>query len=109
LCYAPQYGAAKDPVNLAGMLAENVLNGDMPLADWRQLGTNNALLLDTREPPEFDAGHIPGRRCARGSPSYRRTARSGSAAASGSERTTQRDSWRNTDTAKQPARRLYNV
>jgi len=34
LCYAPQFGAAKDPVNLAGMLAENVLNGDMPLADW---------------------------------------------------------------------------
>jgi NADPH-dependent 2,4-dienoyl-CoA reductase/sulfur reductase-like enzyme/rhodanese-related sulfurtransferase len=60
LCYAPQYGAAKDPVNLAGMLAENVLNGDMPLADWRQLGTTNALLLDTREPAEFDAGHIPG-------------------------------------------------
>jgi NADPH-dependent 2,4-dienoyl-CoA reductase/sulfur reductase-like enzyme/rhodanese-related sulfurtransferase len=60
LCYAPQYGAAKDPVNLAGMLAENVLNGDMPLADWRQLGTNNALLLDTREPAEFDDGHIPG-------------------------------------------------
>jgi rhodanese-related sulfurtransferase len=60
LCYAPQYGAAKDPVNLAGMLAENVLNGDMPLAEWRQLGTNDALLLDTREPGEFDAGHIPG-------------------------------------------------
>ena len=34
LCYAPQFGAAKDPVNLAGMLAENVLNGDMPVADW---------------------------------------------------------------------------
>jgi NADPH-dependent 2,4-dienoyl-CoA reductase/sulfur reductase-like enzyme len=33
LCYAPQFGAAKDPVNLAGMIAENALNGDMPLAD----------------------------------------------------------------------------
>ena len=41
LCYAPQFGAAKDPVNLAGMLAENVLNGDMPLADWkRQMAVN---------------------------------------------------------------------
>ena len=37
LCYAPQFGAAKDPVNLAGMLAENVLNGDMPVADWLEL------------------------------------------------------------------------
>ena len=40
LCYAPQFGAAKDPVNLAGMLAENVLKGDMPLAEWAaQKGT----------------------------------------------------------------------
>ncbi len=60
LCYAPQYGAAKDPVNLAGMLAENVLNGDMPLADWGRLGMTDALLLDVREPNEFAAGHIPG-------------------------------------------------
>ena len=34
LCYAPQFGAAKDPVNLAGMIATNYLDGDMPLADW---------------------------------------------------------------------------
>ena len=59
LCYAPQFGAAKDPVNLAGMLAENVLNGDMPVADWSQLDTTDALLVDVREPHEFDAGHIP--------------------------------------------------
>ena len=60
LCYAPQYGAAKDPVNLAGMLAENVLNGDMPLADWQQLAQMRALLVDVREPDEFAAGHVPG-------------------------------------------------
>ena len=59
LCYAPQFGAAKDPVNLAGMLAENVLNGDMPLADWLELDRTDALLLDVREPDEFDDGHIP--------------------------------------------------
>jgi rhodanese-related sulfurtransferase len=59
LCYAPQFGAAKDPVNLAGMLAENVLNGDMPLADWLDLDRMDALLLDVREPDEFAAGHIP--------------------------------------------------
>ena len=59
LCYAPQFGAAKDPVNLAGMLAENVLNGDMPVAEWEQIGRTDALLVDVREPDEFAAGHIP--------------------------------------------------
>ena len=59
LCYAPQFGAAKDPVNLAGMLAENVLNGDMPVADWLEVDRTDALLLDVREPGEFAAGHIP--------------------------------------------------
>ena len=59
LCYAPQFGAAKDPVNLAGMLAENVLNGDMPLADWGSLGRTDAVVVDVREPSEFAAGHIP--------------------------------------------------
>ena len=59
LCYAPQFGAAKDPVNLAGMLAENVLNGDMPVADWLALDRTGALLLDVREAEEFAGGHIP--------------------------------------------------
>jgi rhodanese-related sulfurtransferase len=59
LCYAPQFGAAKDPVNLAGMLAENVLNGDMPLADWYDLGRTDAFLVDVREPDEFARGHMP--------------------------------------------------
>lgn len=63
LCYAPQFGAAKDPVNLAGMLAQNVLNGDMPVADWSALSTRDAtgeLLIDVREPDEFARGHIDG-------------------------------------------------
>jgi rhodanese-related sulfurtransferase len=59
LCYAPQFGAAKDPVNLAGMLAENVLNGDMPVATWLALGHGDALLVDVREPDEFAAGRVP--------------------------------------------------
>ena len=59
LCYAPQFGAAKDPVNLAGMLAENVLNGDMPVADWLELDRTDALLVDVREDDEFSRGHIP--------------------------------------------------
>ena len=60
LCYAPQYGSAKDPVNVAGMMAANALHGDMPLADWKDLGPRAAYLLDVREPDEFVAGHIAG-------------------------------------------------
>ena len=55
----PQFGAAKDPVNLAGMLAENVLNGDMPVADWLALDRTDAVMVDVREPDEFAGGHIP--------------------------------------------------
>ena len=60
LCYAPQFGAAKDPVNFAGMIAANVLRGDLPLADWKELLPNSAVLLDVRDPDEFEEGHIPG-------------------------------------------------
>jgi rhodanese-related sulfurtransferase len=60
LCYAPQFGAAKDPVNLAGMVATNHLDGLMPLADWTRLGDGTSLLVDVREPGEYAAGHIPG-------------------------------------------------
>ena len=37
LCYAPQFGSAKDPVNFAGMVAADVLRGDMPLSHWDSL------------------------------------------------------------------------
>jgi rhodanese-related sulfurtransferase len=60
LCYAPQYGAAKDPVNVAGMIAANARRGDMPLADFRALASASPFLLDVREPDEFDAGHLEG-------------------------------------------------
>ena len=62
LCYAPQYGAAKDPVNLAGMIATNHLDGLMPLADWGVVDGGEALLVDVREPGEFSAGHVEGAR-----------------------------------------------
>ncbi|HSP96182.1 MAG TPA: FAD-dependent oxidoreductase [Candidatus Dormibacteraeota bacterium] len=61
LCYAPQFGGAKDPVNLAGMIAVNHLDGLMPLADWYALDAGKTL-IDVREPDEFNAGHIPGAR-----------------------------------------------
>jgi len=58
LCYAPQYGAGRDPVNVAGMVAANVLRGDVRLAPWPQLGETDALIVDVREPHEYAAGHI---------------------------------------------------
>ena len=60
LCYAPQFGAAKDPVNLAGMVASNVMRGDLPLADWDQVEETGALLLDVRLPEEYLRDHIDG-------------------------------------------------
>lgn len=60
LCYAPQYGAAKDPVNMAGMIAANVLRGDVALAEWEALSETGALLVDVRETQEYAAGHLDG-------------------------------------------------
>ena len=61
LCYAPQFGAAKDPINMAGMIAANALRGDAPLVHWQQLNElGDRLLLDVRNPGEFEAGYVPG-------------------------------------------------
>jgi rhodanese-related sulfurtransferase len=62
LCYAPQYGAAKDPVNLAGMIAANHLRGDLPLADWNALAGADAQIIDVRMTEDFEREHIPGAR-----------------------------------------------
>ena len=58
LCYAPQFGSAKDPVNFAGMIAANVLHGDMPVSHWDAL--DGAFLLDVREPVELTVESVPG-------------------------------------------------
>lgn len=60
LCYAPQYGAAKDPVNMAGMIAANTLRGDSPLAHWEDIGDTNAFILDVRDRSEYASGHLDG-------------------------------------------------
>ncbi len=60
LCYAPQFGAAKDPVNIAGMIASNALRGDSPLAHWQDIRDTQALILDVRTPSEYASGHIDG-------------------------------------------------
>ena len=59
LCYAPQFGAAKDPVNLAGMIASNVIRGDVLLASEEDLNDSEVQVIDVREPHEFEAGSIP--------------------------------------------------
>jgi rhodanese-related sulfurtransferase len=59
LCYAPQFGAAKDPVNIAGMIAANHLRGDLPLAGWETLEATGAQVIDVRSPEEFKNGHLP--------------------------------------------------
>jgi len=58
LCYAPQFGSAKDPVNFAGMVAADVLRGDMPVSHWDSL--DGAFLLDVREPVELVVESVPG-------------------------------------------------
>ncbi|MBM4443686.1 MAG: CoA-disulfide reductase [Chloroflexi bacterium] len=60
LCYAPQFGAAKDPVNVAGMIAANALKGDAPVAHWADAGQTGQYLLDVREPQEYRQGHFEG-------------------------------------------------
>lgn len=60
LCYAPPYGSAKDPVNLAGMIAANVIDGLVDQAHWEDLAASGAFVLDVREPEEFAQGRVPG-------------------------------------------------
>jgi rhodanese-related sulfurtransferase len=58
LCYAPQFGSAKDPLNFAGMVAADVLRGDMPLVHWD--ATDSGFLLDVRQPTELVVESVPG-------------------------------------------------
>ncbi len=61
LSYAPPYGSAKDPVNLAGFVAANILRGDADVWELEELATpGDSLLLDVRMPQELLAGTIPG-------------------------------------------------
>ena len=60
LCYAPQFGSAKDPVNIAGMIAANVMRGDITLAHWEDIHDTDALILDVRTPDEFKRDHVEG-------------------------------------------------
>jgi peroxiredoxin family protein/rhodanese-related sulfurtransferase/TusA-related sulfurtransferase len=59
LAYAPQWGGAKHPVNMAGFVAMNLLRGDTETFDADNV-PNDLFILDVREPAEAEAGKIPG-------------------------------------------------
>ena len=62
LAYAPPFSSAKDPVNMAGYVGSNVLNGDVKVAYWNEAmnaDMSKTFLLDAREPSEYEEGHIP--------------------------------------------------
>lgn len=63
LAYAPPYASAKDPVNMAGYVIENILEGTVEQIHWDKAlaiaaTDTNAVILDTRTQAEFDRGHI---------------------------------------------------
>lgn len=66
LCYAPQYGSARDPVNIAGFVAGNVLRGDVDVVHWedwlqtQQSDGARPLVLDVRPASAVAASSVPG-------------------------------------------------
>jgi len=63
LAYSPQFGSAKDPINMAGFVAAGVLTGIHPQVHVEDLllpANENAFLLDVRTPEEFAKGSVPG-------------------------------------------------
>ena len=63
LAYAPPFGSAKDPVNMLGYVAENVLSGLERTIQWHEVDdylARGATLIDVRSREEFDRGSLPG-------------------------------------------------
>lgn len=60
--YAPPYSAAKDPVNMAGFVAENILTGKVKTIHWRDIATLSpaTFRLDVRTRDEYGLGSLPG-------------------------------------------------
>lgn len=61
LCYAPPFGSAKDPVNLAGMIGDNVINERVAVAQWSEVEklSGSVQLVDVRDSAEVARGSIP--------------------------------------------------
>lgn len=63
LAYAPPFGSAKDPVNMLGYIAENIVSGLVKTAQWHEISRyvdQGYELVDVRSTEEFERGHIPG-------------------------------------------------
>lgn len=61
LAYAPPFSSAKDPVNIAGYAAANIINQDMDTLNWDQLESHqHSFYLDVREPIEVELGTLSG-------------------------------------------------
>jgi CoA-disulfide reductase len=63
LSYAPPYSSAKDPVNMAGYVATNVIEGELEQVQWHEIDeiiADGGLLIDVREPKERENGFIAG-------------------------------------------------
>lgn len=64
LCYAPPFSSAKDPVNMLGFTAENIISGKIKQFFWNEVETlprdNSVTLLDVRTVTEFKRGKIDG-------------------------------------------------
>lgn len=60
--YAPPYSSAKDPVNMAGFVADNVLSGRLNTISWREINTlsEDTVRIDVRTTDEYSLGTIPG-------------------------------------------------
>ena len=65
LAYAPPYSSAKDPVNIAGFVAANILKGDHTVTHWTDMGlhgSDNVILIDLRNSEELESGALAGAR-----------------------------------------------
>jgi NADPH-dependent 2,4-dienoyl-CoA reductase/sulfur reductase-like enzyme/rhodanese-related sulfurtransferase len=63
LAYAPPFGSAKDPVNMLGYIAENIMSGLIEVAQWDEIEAfvnNGYKLIDVRTAAEYGRGNIPG-------------------------------------------------
>lgn len=62
LAYAPPFSSAKDPVNMAGYVASNILKGDHPVIYWDEIDdlTDEQVIVDVRTGAEYGQGAIPG-------------------------------------------------
>ncbi len=63
LSYAPPFSSAKDPVNMAGFVAQNILEGRSHTATWsevRELPEEDYILVDVRSEEEYGSGHVEG-------------------------------------------------